>query len=222
MNHLLLLSVLAIRTLEFRDPGTQELLLVGREETTQGKDSVTQKTEYSKPEDGQVVARESSEYNNETLQLITYSFADYQSGEESSLTSEPGKIKTRYRKNGKTDFEDSVLDVGAKPMGNASVPGLIERNIDKLKTGQAVEFNFYVPFKLTTFAFQIIRKGSGPDFAISVEPGNWLIRQFVKKAVFMLDEQSTQSKVKQFLGPSHIEIKGEANRNVIIAEKKSP
>lgn len=83
--------------IEFRDPNTDELLVVGQEETLQRAGIMVTRTGYLAYGSDMIITREAIEYDTETLELQGYSFEDYQAGEKSLLLSESNQRKIEYR-----------------------------------------------------------------------------------------------------------------------------
>lgn len=210
-------GVVAVQPFELRAPGGKTVLLQGAESVIEEGAFVTRHTEY-KNRQGEVAQTEDFRYDSASLRMASYRFDDRETGEMAAVDVYDGKAKTQYRALREDTVQESTMPWDETTLSGKAIPMVLLQSFARLQAGKSVEFDLYVPFKMTTFGFRAVRD-SGPEAApvkIRVEASNWLIRQFAPTIYFTFDTSASPPKLVRYEGPAAVAIDGEKHRAVEI------
>jgi len=197
------------------DPGKP--LVQAEERLVQEGDLVRSATIY-KDDDGVEAQIEECVYDPKTLAISYYRFEDKKSGELSEVIVEGERARTKHRADATSSTSTDEIAWGPQSFAGKIMPELLRRNWAALMAGDEVRFDLYLPFRMSTIGFRLVRHDetlAGGAVSFRAEPSNWIIRQFAPTVYFTYDAPGVEAaKLVHFRGPASVAIDGKKHRTV--------
>lgn len=202
--------------IEFKvlDALTGQLLYQGEELISLRDGRVEKRTTY-RANDNQEAMVERVVYQLESLQIDEFVSLHPATGEEVSLRRSGQLLEISYvERRGVEPQQRKDLVWGPDTRHGKMLHHIIVRDWDKLTAGNVVSFDLLVPSKFKSYRFQVVHRTHGDGLAVfRLEPGSWLVRQFVKPMDFYYDQRRRAVK---YVGPTTVGYYDDPDRQVEI------
>jgi len=167
---------------------------------------------------------ESIRLRGESQQLVAYLFEDLGSGEHIDLKVDGGHASVQYRPSKDAEVKSKDLNWAANALTGSLLPGFIAKQWATLDAGKTVDFELFVPFRMETIAFRLLRTATNSEdktVIITAEASNWLIRQFAPAISFVYGS-GVPRRLLKYQGPAPVQIGGEKIKAVEIDFRAAP
>jgi hypothetical protein len=144
------------------------------------------------------------------LSTVSYRCENYLNGEFTEVTVSGLKAKVIYRPNASEEHITKEVTWTDRTFAGNALPVFIVKNWDKIKKGESIEFDLFVPFRQETLAFKLTPQFASAPRTIKVmaEARNWLIRQFAPTISFTFVD-GVEPTMTAYDGPTQLAINGD-------------
>lgn len=160
---------------------------------------------YSEPS-GDVFARKQIDFSKS---LIRPSFQqlNQRNGEDIQVTQQADNFLIRYRESADSKEETEVIGDKANMVIDAGFDAFVRQYWQPLMTGKAMDIEYLVPSKQTTFSFRFQKASCLADtpanaVCFTLSPVSWLVKMAVDPIVVAYDKQ--QKQLLRFTGRANI------------------
>ncbi len=144
------------------------------------------------------------------LTTVSYRSENYLTGELSEALVSGRKAKVCYRADASDELNSKEIPWTERTFAGSSVPIFVVKHWDRIKAGESLEFDLFVPFRQEALSFKLTPQfGSAPrTVKVLAEARNWLIRQFAPNIAFTFVD-GDEPMMTGYEGPTQLAVNGD-------------